>query len=379
MRPRGRAGTGWWVEGGGNGTPQVRVLIVGQTGGSSERALEAAGYSTRVTALTGAIEGELAWADVVLVLDAQGAAEAPRCIRDVVHDGPRPPAVLLLHGGTSGGRLEALTSGFDDVLTLPIDDSELCARVALFVTRHAGDRARFAEGQRLRAAHERKGDLAALVVHDMRNPLSALAGNLEMMNEALADAPADVREMLTECRELAGRSLELLSSILDVTELEEGLLRAKPVEVALEVLLTRSVRGSVAPARGRGVAIRIESESEGLTGKLDPDLTGRVLENLVSNAVRYTPPGGEIVVGARRIEQGVMFTVANGGQRIPDEERRRIFAKYYRIEERRAGARENRGLGLYFCKLAIDAHGGTITLAERPGFPVVFEVRLPQA
>ena len=104
----------------------------------------------------------------------------------------------------------------------------------------------------------------------------------------------------------------------------------------------------------------------------------QALDHLLDNAARYAPRGGRCAVSAKRDEQGVEIAIGNSGPPVPPAERDRIFGRYFQVERRRASARENRGLGLYFCKLAVEAHGGTIHVEERGDLGAVFVVHLPE-
>jgi two-component system, OmpR family, heavy metal sensor histidine kinase CusS len=115
-----------------------------------------------------------------------------------------------------------------------------------------------------------------------------------------------------------------------------------------------------------------------LRARLDVDLCGRMLENLLDNAVRYARRAGRVLVSARLEDGALVLRVGNDGQPVAVSERGKIFDRYYRLDARRAGARANRGLGLYFCKLVAEAHGGTIELVETEDLPAVFEVKIPQ-
>jgi two-component system CheB/CheR fusion protein len=102
------------------------------------------------------------------------------------------------------------------------------------------------------------------------------------------------------------------------------------------------------------------------------------MENLLDNATRYAPRGGRCAVAVKRDAQGVEIAVGNNGPPVPANERDAIFGRYFQVEARRAAARANRGLGLYFCKLAVEAHGGVIHVEERGDLGAVFVVRIPE-
>jgi signal transduction histidine kinase len=221
-----------------------------------------------------------------------------------------------------------------------------------------------------------KEELTALVVHDLRNPLSALRMNLDLLAGELADAPPAVREAVSDCRALAQRALTLVVGLLDVAELEGGLLRTTPVDVAVAEFLPKLWNAHGPEIRLRALTVELEVAPQELRGRFDPDLVGRVVENLLDNAVRYARR--RVRVGAARAGADLIVSVGNDGPPIRSDDRGRIFEKFFRIDERRAGARANRGLGLYFCKLVADAHGGAIEVVQTETWPCEFRLRLPQ-
>ena len=112
--------------------------------------------------------------------------------------------------------------------------------------------------------------------------------------------------------------------------------------------------------------------------RIDRDLFGRLIENLIDNSARYAPRNGRCEIAVRRDDRGVELAVGNSGPPVPATERERIFGRYFQVEARRAAARANRGLGLYFCKLAAEAHGGSIHVEQRGDLGAVFVVRFPE-
>jgi signal transduction histidine kinase len=226
------------------------------------------------------------------------------------------------------------------------------------------------------ASIDKKRELAALVVHDLRNPLTALLGNIRLLSGELEAPSSEVRDMLRDMEELTQRALGLANTLLDVEELEEGILRAVLEEVDVEVFARQISQHHRATIQLRELRLDFQVEP-GCRGVFDPNLMGRVLENLLDNSVRYAPRRGKVVVRARRVEDAVIFDVGNNGPPVPDGEREHVFDKHYRLEARRAGALANRGLGLYFCRLAVEAHGGTINIVQEEELPTVFRARVP--
>jgi len=230
-----------------------------------------------------------------------------------------------------------------------------------------------------RELREKKRVLAALVVHDLRSPLSALQGYLHLLGEEVGpEASATVKQYIDDANLLVGKALSLVATILDVDELEDGILRAMPQPVKIIELIDRARAGNRANYEVRGLRVDIDVDPEFVV-RIDRDLFGRVFENLLDNAARYASRGGRVAVSAKRDENGVEIAIGNSGPPVPEDARGAIFGRYHQVEARRASARQNRGLGLYFCKLAVEAHGGTIRVEQRGDLGAVFVVTLPEA
>jgi two-component system CheB/CheR fusion protein len=176
---------------------------------------------------------------------------------------------------------------------------------------------------------------------------------------------------------LVAKSLALLTTILDVEELEDGVLKARRVATEVDDLVQRAASVNRPAMRIRQLRVSVEVTA-GLTACIDGELTYRVLESLLDNAVRYAPRKGRVVVAAHQVGDGIEIAIGNDGPPVPDSERDAIFDRYYRIEERRANARAGRGLGLYFCRLAIAAQGGSLDVEQRGELGAVFVARLPR-
>jgi two-component system, OmpR family, heavy metal sensor histidine kinase CusS len=218
--------------------------------------------------------------------------------------------------------------------------------------------------------------LVELVVHDLRNPLAALLGNLELLHDELGEATPSVREGLDACTELATRALTLVATILDVAELEAGDLTVERRGVGLAGLVAQATARNAAGVRVRELRLEVEVAGD-LVASLDPDLAERVLEHLLDNAIRYARRGGRVVISSSRHDGVLEIAIGNDGPPVPPAEREAIFGRHYKAQARRASA--HRGLGLYFCKLAVEAHGGTLAVEERGDLGAVFVARLPGA
>jgi two-component system, OmpR family, heavy metal sensor histidine kinase CusS len=237
-----------------------------------------------------------------------------------------------------------------------------------------------AELESAKALKEKKRVLAALVVHDLRSPLAGIQGYLDLLREELASFEGhpklEAMSYLDDATTLVGKALHLVATILDVDELEDGILRVVRAPVRLAELIDRARAGNRAHIEVRQLHYELACDPA-LEAELDRDLFARIFENLLDNGARYAPRGGVLSVTAVRDDKGVEIAIGNSGPPVPAAEREAIFGRYFQVEARRAAARANRGLGLFFCKLAVEAHGGTIHVESRPGLGTVFVIRLP--
>jgi signal transduction histidine kinase len=225
---------------------------------------------------------------------------------------------------------------------------------------------------------EKKRVLAALVVHDLRSPLAAISGYLQLLREELQHEERPVAlAYIDDATTLVGKALGLVATILDVDELEDGILRAQRQPTRILELIERARSGNRAHLEVRQLRFDLLCDAN-LMMNIDRELFARVLENLLDNAARYAPRGGRCSVHAKRENGHIELAIGNNGPPVPAAEREAIFGRYFQVEARRAAARANRGLGLYFCKLAVEAHGGTIHVEERGDLGAVFVVRIPE-
>jgi diguanylate cyclase (GGDEF)-like protein/PAS domain S-box-containing protein len=218
-----------------------------------------------------------------------------------------------------------------------------------------------------------KDEVAAMIIHDLKNPLSVILSNYDYILEGF-DGPAESREALEESHAAGQRMLRLLANLVDVARLENGTLAVLPSEVTLTRLFQSVIEQRRVLARARKIKLVFLPSPE-RTVVVDADLLTRTVENILDNALRYTDDGGRIEIELRDTGDEFEIRIGNSGPAIPPEARRTIFDKYGQ-----AGAevgRRNLGLGLYFCRLAIEAQGGRIWVGETEALPALFGIRLP--
>jgi signal transduction histidine kinase len=294
------------------------------------------------------------------------------------------PVVFLTALADFTSHQRALEAGADDFLTKPINRTELLIRVRslLWVKRLKDELTQgydLIRSQRdaLLQAQRQKEELSALVVHDLKNPLTGILVNARYL-QADPAFTGDTHEALRDIVTSAEVMHRMVMNLLDISRSEDGTLVPRLDALELDEL----VEVTCATVRRRLEERRLELQLalEVRTIRADRDLLQRLLENLLDNAIKYTPPGGAVRIETGLRDDGlVSIRVIDTGTGIPPESREQIFQKYARLEGSAEVARTSRGLGLAFCRLAAEAHGGRIWVEDQPPVGTAFCVLLPLA
>ena len=225
-------------------------------------------------------------------------------------------------------------------------------------------------------------ELSTMIVHDLRNPITSIASSLLMLRELLEEERDTA--LLIDVVEIAHNStaylLNLVQSILDVARLEQGQIVLDCESHPLGDCVRDAIRSLSSQALRAGVSLSADIPPDLPPVWADEEKIRRVLMNLLDNAIRHTPQGGRVHVSARlNAEQNRVITcVSDTGPGVPPEARARIFEKYAQLEQNTSHGYKGVGLGLTFCKLAVEAHGGQIWVddAELGGAAFCFSLPL---
>jgi signal transduction histidine kinase/TolA-binding protein len=217
--------------------------------------------------------------------------------------------------------------------------------------------------------------LVRFLLHEIKNPLMALLGALELALEMGEEVSPGVRELLTIAEKSAKRLRDLVEKARDYLSLGEGV-RLKSERLDLFRLARQAAEEVLPLARRKGVELRLRLPRKPAPVYGDPDWLYQALLNVIHNAVKYTPPKGRVVVRGVLGREEVGVAVADTGPGIPWEEQGRVFEPFFRASTR--GEAEGSGLGLALVKRVLEAHGGGVRLRSRPGKGSLFYLHLPR-
>ena len=281
----------------------------------------------------------------------------------------------------------ALESGADVYLNLPTQAPVIRAALERLLARRQADmvlRERLAQLRQVEDAYKEservKDDLIHMLVHDLKSPISSVMGlldhSLEVMRNS-AELDTSVEELLSLARTEAQHLLNLAANILDVRRMKEGHMPYRPGIVTDLTALARQAYQDVSGApRDRNFSFLVRPEAESLHA--DPELLRRILANLFSNAVKHTRQGGYIDFRAWKQDDAFVLSVRDDGEGIPEQDQKRIFNAFEQSRHT-IHDRYDTGMGLTFCKLAVEKHGGKIWVESKVGRGSTFFFTLPLA
>jgi signal transduction histidine kinase len=218
--------------------------------------------------------------------------------------------------------------------------------------------------------------LTHMVIHDLRTPLTALVSGLATIG-SYGDLNEIQREVLDISLNGANTLGAMINDLLDISKMEDGSLKLDYEELtAAEVIETALLQ----------TRLLVNDKEQELLSEIAPDLPPfhadrdklvRTLVNLIGNAIKFTPARGSITVSVAGSDDKMTFTVADTGEGIPEEAFEQIFEKFGQVESRKSGKQMSTGLGLTFCKMAVEAHGGTIRVQSEIGQGSRFSFTIP--
>ncbi len=290
----------------------------------------------------------------------------------------RIPVIFVTALNDTGDRVKGIEAGGDDFLTKPHNRLALGARVRSLLKLKAATDALENSYRKLRELEKVRDDLMKMIVHDLKSPLSAVLATLEMLGDGDFGAVSDSQKMaIAGTEEKAEDLLSLIEDILEVARIEEAAIKLHYTEIAPAALLSELLYEWNHRFQQEKTTTSLKVDDDAPIFEADRMLLKRVFSNLIQNAVTHSSSPIDLTLSARKVPDGILFTVSDNGPGIPPEYHELIFRKFGQVAGPQVPRVRSSGLGLTFCKLVVDLHGGMIWVNSRMGEGSFFYVQLP--
>jgi signal transduction histidine kinase len=295
------------------------------------------------------------------------------------------PVIMISALSEMDSVVRCIEMGAEDYLPKPFNPILLKARIgACLEKKRARDREtllfdRLQDNfKRLQELEKLRDDLMHMIIHDLRTPLNSMFLGLQAFERMGAVNEAQ-REILALTLGGAETLIGMIGDLLDISKMESKSLPLDRREINVPSLVDAAVTQVAPLAKVRNVALAIDLEPTLPRLVADKATLLRTLVNLLGNAIKFTPRGGAVTVAVKPDKErlSLLFSVSDTGEGIPAEAFERIFEKFGQVESRLAGHVMSTGLGLTFCKLAVEAHGGRIGVESEPGQGSTFHFTIP--
>lgn len=256
---------------------------------------------------------------------------------------------------------------------------ETSIRAALLpMEREKTDRHLLIERARSDAALAHRDDFLGMVSHDLRNLLQGVFLNATMLAEGASTSDEGRRTVagMKRIQRYVARMNGLIGDLVDVASIDAGKLAIRPLPADTAPLLTEAVDAFAHSASEKGISLEVEAAERILMAELDHERVLQVLANLITNAIKFTPRGGRIVVRGERAGDALRLSVSDTGTGIPEDMLEAVFERFWQVGK---NDRRGLGLGLYISRCIVDAHGGRIWAESKPGEGTTFYFTMPGA
>jgi signal transduction histidine kinase len=220
--------------------------------------------------------------------------------------------------------------------------------------------------------HEING-LVQTIVHDLKSPFSTLQGIFGLME--MEKTSPEVQELLTLGRRAVANGREIIQQLLTIREAEEDILKIKKTTFESKELINVVIGDYFGSAKAKEISLDVSAASEVIT--TDRIILRRVLDNLISNAIKFTPHEGRVTIASKKENGDYVLDVTDNGPGFSDHDMEKIFGKFQRLSARPTGGESSNGLGLAIVDILLKKISGTISLKTEPGKGAHFTVKIP--
>ncbi|HBB66538.1 MAG: hypothetical protein A2X28_08005 [Elusimicrobia bacterium GWA2_56_46] len=342
--------------------------------------LEARGYKVRV-----AISGKLALQaarnsppDLILLdinmpdmngYEVCGILKSEDKLKDI-------PVIFLSALSETIDKVKAFGTGGVDYISKPFHLEEVEARIETHLKLRRQESLLQENYNKLLALEKLRDSLVHMIIHDLRSPLTGIYAHLQLLGEnAQKTLSGDQLANIEQTLKTAKQMIQLVNDVLDVSKMEEQRMELKVEQCDLVSMVTESISGLKALSKTR--EIQFTPDKTPVTVLADRDIILRIVQNLLSNALKFTQDGGLIRLDLKSAGGRVRLSVRDNGPGIAPEYREKIFEKFAQVELPAGRQKYSTGLGLTFCRMAAEAHGGNVGVDSEEGKGSTFWLELP--
>ncbi len=288
------------------------------------------------------------------------------------------PIIFITAKAESEDIVKGFTLGGADYLTKPFNKEEVCARIKTHLQFQVLLKTLETQNQKLNELNNTKNKLMGMTCHDLRNPITSIRGFSKFM---LDKGDAISKNSLTECLQniyaASDNMLELINDLVDITAIESGKLNLNLRPDSFVNLVNEKIKMYVPLAENKKIKLHSNLSQETPIFKFDSNRIGQVLDNLIGNAIKFSPQGKNVSITVSSNDQGALCSVKDEGPGILPEDQDKLFVPFQKLTAKPTGGEASSGLGLGIAKRMVEAHGGKLWVESEPGNGADFRFQIP--
>lgn len=289
------------------------------------------------------------------------------------------PVIMITALRELKDKIASLEAGADDFISKPFENVELLTRVKslLRIKKYQDELER--KNEELKKMDLFKDELTHLIVHDMKNPIFVIQGNLQMMGMGLSkNESSELTKYIARIERSTQNLLKMVLNLIDISKLESGAMKLNKELLVVNDIVKKCVKKVSASAENESKIIRMDLANNLPMTYLDNSIFEKVLDNLIAFAVSNISSNGTVEVNTQFSDNTVHFEIKDNGVQIPPKYHQAVFDKFSQVEIKNEGFRLGRGLGFTFSKLAVEAHQGKLYLDNEGNVGNRFVIDIPQ-
>ena len=309
------------------------------------------------------------------MMPGMNGIEVCKKIRDN-QKGPYVFIIMLTAKAKNNELIEGFEAGVDEYVLKPVNLQELMARINVGARIVGLERKLLEKQKELSDNNQMKNKFIGIVAHDLRNPLISIRGFSELLIKDSQNFTEEQNEFIDIIHATSRNMLAMINDLLDISRIESGNMNLDLQPGSLKLLILERIQIISLQAAKKHITIHKELSTIPEIA-FDQHRMGQAVDNLITNAIKFSPSGSNVYLKLKKSKDKVQFDVTDEGPGIPQEEQHLLFSEFHRLSVRPTGGETSTGLGLTIAKKIIEAHNGKIEFESREGRGSTFRLILP--